>query len=348
MSALLPERVDPAQLRRRHIRRRVVVSGALVWLLLAAFAVALTLGDVHLSLGQIVNGLAGRGDRLADLVLHRLRLPRALCAILVGAALAVSGSICQSLARNPLATPDILGVNLGASSAVCVGILSFGLTGPGVVVAALVGALAAGGLLYGLAWKDGIQGARLILIGIGLAAAGGAALSYVLTTKPALETQRALFWLVGSLNEASWEQVRIGLVALAVLLVSAPWCMRYLAGLELGDEVAAALGVPVTRARAVVLTIAVVLAALAVSVAGPLAFVGLVAAPIARRLTGTAGYAHLSAASIGALVVLAADNIGAHALGPIPVPAGVVTSVVGAPYLLFLLTRSAGRTGTRS
>lgn len=329
-----------AKHRRSGRTRSVGVTAALGALLGLLFCVALSLGDLQLSLPAVVRALTGHADPGAAFVVQRLRLPRTLCAVLVGAALGVSGSIFQSVTRNVLATPDIIGVSSGASCTVAVAMLTFGLTGPGVALAAVAGALAAGIGIYSLAWRDGVHGYRLVLIGIGVAAFAAAITSYVLTSKPALETQRALFWLTGSLNETRWPEVWIGCVGLGLIAAGGPALARWISILELGDETAAALGLKVERTRLAVLLVATSLAGLAVSMAGPVAFVALVAAPSARRLTGSAGYLTWPPALVGALVVLAADVVGAHLLGSLTVPVGVLTAVIGAPYLLWLLARS--------
>ncbi|MET3807625.1 iron complex transport system permease protein [Nakamurella sp. UYEF19] len=333
--------------RRRHLFRSRLVTTGLFLALGTLFCFALSLGDLRLTWAQTLQSLVGHGDSSTTFVVQSLRLPRTLCAVLVGAALGISGSIFQSVTRNVLATPDIIGVNSGASSAVAVAILTFGVTGPAIAVIAVVGALGAGALMYGLAWRDGVSGYRLVLIGIGVAAFATSITSYVLTTKPALEAQRALFWLTGSLNQSRWEDVRIGLVAVLLVLVSAPLLRRWMRALELGDETGTTLGLAVERARVMALILAVVLAGLSVAIAGPVAFVALVAGPLAYRLTGRPGYLHWPAAALGALIVLAADVTGAHLLGSLQVPVGVLTAAVGAPYLLWTLarSRSTGRRG---
>lgn len=305
---------------------------------------SLTLGELHLGLAELWNAARGRGALTTVFVVQELRIPRFLCSLAVGAALGVGGAIFQSVTRNPLATPDLLGVTSGAGCAVAVAVLGFGWLGAAAVApVAVAGALLATAFLYAFAWRSGIAGRTLVLIGIGIAAITSAVTSYLLTTKPALETQRVLFWLTGSVSGARWSDARLAMAALVLLALCLPLLRRWMPVLELHDSTARALGVPVAAARLTVVALAAVLAALAVAVAGPIGFVGLVAAPAARGITGRPGFSAAGSALAGALIVLVADLIGAHLLGELAVPVGVVAAGVGAPYLMFLLARS-GRT----
>jgi iron complex transport system permease protein len=259
--------------------------------------------------------------------------------VLVGGALAVSGSIFQTVTRNPLASPDILGVTGAAGLGAAYAILVQSASGPTVAVFAGVAALIAAAAGYLLSWRGGTNGYRVILIGIGVAAIGSALTSWLLTVRQALEAQRALIWITGSLNDVSVPELACLAAICAAALVVVPFAQHWLALLELGDETATGLGLRPERARAAAVLIGVVLAAAAVAVAGPLSFIALVAPPLARRLARGPGVVPLLSAVVGALLVLGSDTIGHYLLGNQPV--GVVTGIVGAPYLIYLLTRSS-------
>ncbi len=328
------------------VRLDLRVLGVLA-LLAAAILVVLTVhvarGDFALSAGEVLSALVGAGDQATDFIVLDLRLPRALAAILAGAALGVAGMIFQDVARNPLVSPDIIGVTLGASLA-AVSLIVFTDSGGSLSVpgAALGGALAAGLALYLLAWRGGLQGYRLVLIGIGLAALLNAGVLWVLTRGEIFQVSQATVWLVGSLNGRSWEQVWPLAATLALLLPLALALTRQLQVMQLGDEMARALGLRLERSRAALVALAVVLVGVAVSATGPIAFVAFIAPHIARRLCGTvlpSGVLPV-AAGAGALLVLSADVVGRLAFGSTEVPVGILTSVLAAPYFLYLLQRA--------
>ena len=330
---------SPARRSWRARERRGLLLLAVAVIAVGAWGV--TLGELQLGPAELWRALRSEGSATTVFVVQQLRIPRFVCSLGVGAALGVGGAIFQSLTRNPLATPDLLGVTSGAGCAVAVAVLGFGFgSGAGLAPVAMAGALLATAFLYAFAWRNGISGRTLVLIGIGVAALTSAITSYLLTTKPALETQRVLFWLTGSVSGVRWSDARLAIAAMLLLVLCLPLLRRWMPALELDDGTATALGVPVAAARAVVVGLAAVLAALAVAVAGPIGFLGLVAAPVARGITGRAGFSAAGAALSGALIVLVADLVGAHLLGALTVPVGVVAAAVGAPYLMFLLARS--------
>jgi iron complex transport system permease protein len=328
--------VRAARLRRR--RRAWAVSGVLLAMLTAVALLALATGRSTVPVATVVSTLLGQ-DTGAEFTVLSLRLPRAVGAILVGAALGLSGAIFQSLLQNPLASPDVLGVTTGASAAAVVAVLGFQAGGVVVALAALGGAAATALLIYALAWRRGVTGYRFVLVGIGVAAVLSAVISYQLTATRVEEAQQALLWLTGSLHSVRAEDgVRLA-VALAVLLPLTGVAARRLVVLQLGDEAAGGLGVQVERSRLALVAVAVALVAVATATAGPVGFVALVAPPIARRLVPT-GLALVPSALVGALVVLAADQAGQLALADVRLPVGVVTGLVGGPYLLWLLVRA--------
>jgi iron complex transport system permease protein len=308
-----------------------VLTGSL-WL------TGITLGDYPIGLGEVVAALAGHGDTATLFAVYELRLPRALVGLLVGLALGGSGAVLQALTRNPLASPDLIGITAGANTTVVAGIvLGFG-AGLGISGLALVGGLASALAIYLLSWRGGTTGYRLVLIGIGIAAMCTSATSYLLTKAQLFQAQQAMVWLTGSLINSGWAQVYTVASAMVLLLPAMLLGTRWLTLLQLGDETARGLGVPVQSARLVLVTVAVGLVAFATAAAGPITFVALAAPQIARRLTGLAGLPPLASALTGAVMVLASDLVAAHLL-PLELPVGVLTGVIGAPYLLWLLAR---------
>jgi iron complex transport system permease protein len=325
--------------RARAVRqaRSLAVIVVLAVLVFVAFCVSLSLGDFKIPVIDVVKTLFGGGDRATEFIVNRLRLPRALTGLMVGAALGMSGAIFQSIARNPLASPDIIGVTYGASAFAVFAIVTLGLTGVAVSLLAIVGAVLTAFVMYVLAWRQGVSSYRLILIGIGIGAIATSVTSYLLTKARVEIAQQALIWLTGSLNGRDWSNVRS--VGLMVFMV------HRLRILQLGDETAYGLGLRVESSRLGLIVVGVLLAAVATAAAGPIGFVAFVAPPIARRLTRSPGPAMIASALIGALVVAVSDLIAQHAFGDTQLPVGVVTGVVGAPYLMFLLAR-ANRVGS--
>jgi iron complex transport system permease protein len=340
---------SPAQViaRARAARqaRSIAVIVALAVIVFVSFCVSLSLGDFKIPVVDVVKTLFGGGDKATEFIVNRLRLPRALTGILVGAALGMSGAIFQSVARNPLASPDIIGVTYGASAFAVFAIVTLGLTGVAVSALAIAGALLTAFIMYVLAWRRGVSSYRLILVGIGIGAMATSLTSYLLTQARVEIAQQALIWLTGSLNGRDWSHVRSVAVTLAVLTPVLAFLVHRLRILQLGDETAYGLGLRVESSRLGLIVIGVLLAAVATAAAGPIGFVAFVAPPIARRLTRSPGPAMIASALIGALVVSLSDLIAQHALGNTQLPVGVVTGVVGAPYLMFLLAR-ANRVGS--
>lgn len=324
--------------RRRGTRRRLVVA-TLAVLAVAGFAVTLMVGQTFYPPGDVVRVVLGEQVPGASFTVGRLRLPRAVLAISAGCAFGLGGVTFQTMLRNPLASPDIIGISAGASAAAAVAIVTLSLGGTQVSVFAIVSALAVSLLMYTLAFRDGVVGTRLILIGIGIAAMLHSVISYVLSRAAAWEHQEAMRWLTGSLNGASWEQTLPALIAVAVLTPVLLTLARDLSALQLGDDTASALGVRVERTRIAVIVAAVGLIAFATAAAGPIAFVAFLSGPIAARLVGTGGSLLVPAGLVGALLVLVADFAGQFAFGT-RYPVGVITGVLGAPYLVYLIVRT--------
>jgi len=325
--------------RRARRRRRALVTAALVVLVVALALVALMVGEKLVPLGDVVRVALGQTVPGATFTVGELRLPRTATAVLAGFAFGAGGVTFQTMLRNPLASPDIIGISSGASVAAVFGILVLGVSGPTLSAMAVVLGLATALLIYVLAYRDGLLGARLVLVGIGVGAFLHAMVPWMLLRASAWDLPAAIRWLTGSLNEASWEQLRP--LAIAVVLVGPLMVLasRPLAVLQLGDDAATGLGVRVERTRLLLLVGAVVLISFATATTGPIAFLAFLAGPIAARLVGPGATLVLPAGLVGAALTLAADLIGQHAFDT-RFPVGVVTGAIGAPYLVYLLIRS--------
>ncbi|MGE3620913.1 MAG: FecCD family ABC transporter permease [Acidimicrobiia bacterium] len=322
-----------------------VVAGALA---VAGFVVSLAVGDYPIPVAHVVDALLGRPvPGRSGYVVEEIRLPRGLVAMTSGAALALSGGIFQRVARNPLASPDIVGITAGASTAAVAVIVLWAGSSAAVAAGALVGGATTALVIYLAAYRQGVTGYRLILVGIAVGAVLTSVTSYLLVSADLYTVQRASAWLAGGLAGAGWDDVPVLVGATAVLGAAALLLSRQLRLLELDDELAATLGVRVEPARAAVLLVAVALAAIATSVVGPITFVALVAPQIARRLVRERALALVASAAVGGVLVVAADLVARRAFAPTELPAGIVTGVLGAPYLLVLLWRAnrVGATG---
>ena len=320
--------------------RAVAVTTALLCVAVAVFAWSLAVGDFPVPIGDVLATLAGGGSDDSAFIVRTLRLPRGLTALLVGAAFGLSGAIFQRLARNPLASPDIIGVSAGAATAAVFVIVVLHGTSNQVTLGALAGATVTSIAIYLLAYKRGVTGYRLVLVGIGVTAVLGSVSSYLLTHAEIFDAQRATVWLTGSLNGRGWEHVRPVTAALVVLVPVTIALARHLRILELGDDAARGLGVRVEWARGGLLLAATALAAVATASAGPVGFVALVSPQIARRLVGGRSLGLLPAAACGALLLVASDLVARRVFAPTELPVGVITAVLGAPYLLLLLARA--------
>lgn len=320
--------------------RPLLVGTVLTVLVLAAFAAELVVGRFPVSAAEAIGALFWYGEQSTVDVVYGLRLPRALVGLLAGAAFAVSGAIFQTLARNALASPDVIGVTAGANAAAVAGLVLGAGSGLSTSALALLGAAASAVAIYALAWKNGASGYRIILIGIGISALCTSITAYLLQRADLFQAQRAVVWLTGSINMREWSHVVPLAAAVAVLMPVAFVLGRHLAALTLGDDTARGLGIPVQRSRGVLLFTAVGLAAFATASAGPIAFVALIAPQAALRLVGRPTPPLGVSALTGALIVLAGDM----AARPFSLPVGVVTGLVGAAGLMWLLAR-ANRTG---
>ncbi|MFI6284176.1 FecCD family ABC transporter permease [Streptomyces sp. NPDC051018] len=327
------------------------IAGVTVLLTAATFLVfclSIGVGDFPIALPRVIATILGRGEPVDEFVIMDLRMPRALAGLVVGIALGVSGALTQSVARNPLASPDILGITGGAGAVAVFLVTVSGGTAAAVVssvglsAAALAGGLGTGLLVYFLAWRRGIDGFRLILIGISVSAVMEAITTWLLVTADIRDVARAQAWLVGSLDGRSWGEVRVALWCTAVLVVVVLCVAFQFQPMHFGDEVAAGLGVRYARVRAVLLLCAVLLAGVSVSAAGPVPFVALVAPQVAMRLARCPTPPLVASGMVGALLLTGAD-LTARTVLPVSLPVGVVTAVIGGPFLIYLLVRANRR-----
>lgn len=329
---------------------RVDVRALVVIVVLAAVAagagiVLIGSGDYAMTPGEVVSTLFGHGTFQQEFIVTDLRLPRVLVGLLVGAALGVGGAVFQTISRNPLGSPDVLGFGQGATVGALTVIVLFEGGAAAVAGGAVVGGLVTGIVVYLLAWKRGMHGYRLVLVGIGSAAMLTAAAQYLITKANLVDATRAVVWMTGSLDGRDWAQVWPLLVVCGLLIPLVLGHGRALRMMEMGDDAAYALGVRVERTRLVLMGCAVMLVAVATAAAGPITFVSLSAPQLARRLTRAPGPNLAPAALMGAALLLVADWIAMDAFGDRQLPVGVVTGVLGGCYLLWLLVseRRAGR-----
>lgn len=344
VSASLPLRLDhsPSERRLAWRRRAIVLLMGIAVVVLGVLSIGV--GSIEISPLRVVLALVGQGSRADELIILNFRLPRIVLSICVGAALAVSGTVLQALTRNPLAAPEVVGINGGAGLGAIV-MISWApavLAGWLVPGGAFAGAAITGAIVYFLSRRQGVVSpGRLALIGVatsGLALAG-IQLVLVMTVFTG-DIQIALQWLVGSLWAASWDNVW-GLLPITAVLLPLAWLMAEQLDLfGLGDDVPRTLGARLEALKLIALAMAVILAASAVSVAGTITFVGLLAPHICRRLVGPCHRILVPATAVGgALLVLAADTVGRILIAPFELPVGLCVAVLGAPYFLLQLRR---------
>jgi iron complex transport system permease protein len=331
-----------------RLHRTAILAAALV----VMFFVSVLLGNYTVTVPDfftiVANHLTG-GPKIpgASFIVMENKLPHAVLGTMIGVAFGLAGALFQAMLRNPLASPDVIGISSGASAAAVVAIVVFGASGAAVSGAALAGVLAVAVLIYAISsgrtaggrGRGNAAGNRLVLAGVGIAAALQAVVSFLMTRADIRTAADALVWLNGSLNSANWDRAGVLFLALLVLVPAVVFIAGPLRILELGDDAAAGLGLRVAGTRLALVVIAVSLAAVATAAAGPVAFVAFLAGPIARRFTGKPSLP--ASALVGALIVLAADYFAAN-LAPLlldgtVLPVGVVTGALGAPFLLWLL-----------
>jgi ferric citrate transport system permease protein len=328
--------------RRRTRRGRVVVATVVVLALLVAGVLwALSIGSQPIPLPTVLRALFG-GDSADEVIVQIVRLPRVVLAAIVGANLAVSGALMQGITANPLAAPDIMGVNAGAAVCVVLAITTIPvLAGTPSVLLAFLGAGAAGITVMVLAGMGGgrVSPVRLTLAGV-TASTLLISLTQVLVIFHENDAQRVLFWLVGGVNFANWDSVQTVLPWTVLGLVTAMAMAKAMNLLALGDDMARGLGQNVERTRAAGAAIVIVLCGASVAVAGPIAFVGLIVPHIARRLVGASYVVVLPLCVVlGAALTVFADIASRFVNPPFEVPSGVVTALIGAPIFIYLARR---------
>ena len=321
-------------------RPRALVVGLLLSLVgLVLFLFSVSTGDFPIPIPDVVKALVGASDEGTTFIVRDLRLPRAICAVLVGGALGISGAVFQALTNNPLGSPDIIGFGQGASVGALIVITVLDLSGTAVQAGALLGGLLAAVLVYGLSYRrGGTSGYRLILVGIAISFLMLSIADFLLASARIDEAQEATRWLLGSLNGRTWDDVWPLLIALAIILPPLVPAARALRSLELGDDAARGLGVNVERSRLLLIALGVALVSVTVVAVGPIGFVALTAPQIARRLTRAAAPPLVASAIVGAVVVLASDVAAQHVVPGRALPVGVMTAAIGGTYLAWLLT----------
>ncbi|MFF4243766.1 FecCD family ABC transporter permease [Streptomyces sp. NPDC001822] len=326
-------------------RRATLVAAALLVVLAAVCVAYLCVGESFVAPGEVVKVVLGRPSP-DELVVGTLRMPRMVVGLLVGAAFGVAGALIQTVARNPLASPDIIGISQGAS-ALTVGAMTFGLTSYTVLpYLSVAGGIAAAALVYVFAWRGGLHATRFVLIGIGFAIALRSVTTLFLTKGDYLVAQQAQIWMTGSLNGRGWSEAAPIGWALLALLPAVLWAARAQRTVSMDDDTATALGVRLGRVRLGLVALGVVLASVATGTAGPVDFVALLAPQIARRMTRTAQIPLVCSALLGAVIVVFADLLARRLFSPVELPVGVLTAAVGAPYLIWLIIRGhRGRNG---
>ncbi|MGO2509789.1 MAG: FecCD family ABC transporter permease [Vibrio hibernica] len=330
------QRVKNARALRRY--RWTLIIFILSLIVISAWCLTLILGQSYTPVSDVLNVLLGHNVPGASFTVGHLRLPRSILAVLVGMSFGLAGVTFQTMLRNPLASPDIVGVSSGASAAAVFAIIILNLDGPSVAIFSILAGLLVALAVYGLSYRNGVAGTRLILIGIGVSAMIESFIAYLLSQASSWDLQEAMRWLTGSINSAQLSQSIPLLFSLAIFGGLLLCRTRDLEALRMGDETAAALGVNVSLTRITVVVCAVGLIAVATSITGPIAFVAFLSGPIAARIVGSNGSLLIPSALVGACLVLIGDYIGQFLL-PSRYPVGVITGALGAPYLIYLIIR---------
>ncbi len=324
--------------KKRQSKYKKVLS-ILIAITLVLAIMMLMLGDNIYSINDVIKVLSGVEIKGATFAIMKIRLPRMLAALFVGVAFGVSGCIFQTILRNPLASPDIIGISTGCSVGAVLSILTFGLSGILVSVISLVSGLFVAVLIYLLSRGSSFSGGRLILIGIGMQAFLNAIISYLLLKSNQYEISGAIRWLNGSLNGMSMTYMPLLIIVVVFFVVLTSGLTKQLQVLQLGDEFAISLGIRVNYIRVILILSSVILIAFATAVTGPIAFVAFLSAPIASRLVGGGSPKILASGLVGAILIMLGDLIGQF-LFSTRFPVGVVTGLIGAPYMLYLLVVS--------
>lgn len=316
--------------------RAIIANASLIAIVLCICIMMLLYGNTNYSLDVVIRVLRGENIQGATFAIATLRLPRMLSGLLVGIAFGIAGNTFQTMLRNPLASPDIIGVTSGSSVAAVFCILVLGLSGPAVSIISVISGLLVSMLIYLLSKDISFSGSRLILIGIGIQAMLQAAISFLLLKASQYDVPGAMRWLSGSLNGMTMKGIPTLFIVVMVFGIISLLFTKYLQVLELGDEFATTLGIRLNLVRIILILSAVFLIAFATSTTGPIAFVAFLAGPIASKIVGRGSSNVLASGLVGALLVLSSDMIGQYVFST-RFPVGVITGILGAPYMLFLL-----------
>ncbi|KTS11389.1 FecCD family ABC transporter permease [Microbacterium testaceum] len=329
----------PSRTRLSRHRRTLAVTAILILVAVAAAGVGLTTGSFHASLGDVASALSGDADSRTTVVVMGMRMPRLIAALLIGAALGLAGAVFQTLARNPIASPDIVGFTAGSATGALIGLTLIS-PPPSPAIGAWTGGLLTVIVVMAIARSVGISRERTILAGIALTTLLAAVNDYLLTRAPLDVARNATQWLRGSLAAASANDVVLLLASLGVLSAALVALRRDYRALELDDDTARSLGVRTGRARLALVVVAALLTGTATAVAGPIGFVALAAPQLARRAMGTSGIPLVGSALTGAVVLIVADVVAQRALAPLQIPVGLLTAAVGGAYLFWIVARS--------
>jgi iron complex transport system permease protein len=319
----------------RTLLRAFAVTAVLAALTILAAVIALGLGEMRISAVDVVRALVGDAGTAIETVVVQWRLPRVLLGLVFGAALGLSGAVFQSLTRNPLGSPDVIGFDSGAYTGAIVSIIAVGSTAL-VIPSALAGGIATALAVYLLAYRRGVHGFRLIVVGIAVTALLGSVNTYLLLKASLWQAQTASVWGAGTLNGLDWSDARTGTLVVLALLAPLLWLGRRLRMLELGDDAAAATGVAVEPVRLALIVVGVSLCAVVTALAGPIPFVALVAPQLARRITRAPGVQLVPAAVTGAFLLVTCDMVALN-VPPQALPVGLMTIILGGAYLVWLL-----------
>ncbi|MNH82767.1 putative siderophore transport system permease protein YfhA [compost metagenome] len=328
-------------------KRTIWISVVLLILTIGIMIVSTGIGSLYISPMNVIKVLLGVGEPTHQVVVEKLRLPRIIIAVLVGASLAISGAVLQGVIRNPLASPDVAGITEGASLGAVLFIFLLGGTVPlqWMPIASILGALVVTGLLYVLSWKRGVDPLRLVLIGIGLSAAIKSISYMFIISGPMQLAERSLTFMTGSIYGVSWDKDVIILLPWVAILLPLTWLQARSVNIQaLGDDTASSAGAHVQRQRLILIMLSVALAGAAVAIGGAIAFIGLMAPHMARKLVGSSfGSVLPVSALLGAIILLVSDLVARTVFIPKDVPAGVLTAAIGAPFFMYLLYRNRNR-----
>ena len=319
--------------------RKYLIIGGTALVLVILVVLFSTIGSVNLSLGEIISSLIHQDNSMVMTIVYKMRLPRNILAVLIGANLAVSGVLLQSVMKNPLADPGITGVSSGASVAAIIILLLMPQLSGALPLFAFVGGAIACALVFIMAWKNGLRPERIVLAGVAINTILGGFIS-LLSTLFSDRIQSAILWLNGSLATKTWSHVDMLFLYSLIGLGLSLFLIRSTNVLQLGDESAKNLGFNVSRTRLVISAVAVFLAAISTAVVGIISFIGLIVPHISRLLMGSDHkYTIPFSMVLGAIVLLIADTLARTIGGSIEIPVGVITSIVGGPFFLYLLRK---------